>query len=241
MNLKSSNLKFVLGITYLAIISVGLYFLFSVVDIKDLTSYEFIRENKDIILKYKNENFLFLTILFFIFSTIWIILLGFVTPLLIFSGFVFGKWWGILIILTATTIGATLLYMLVGFFFRETIKEKLAPKFYKLKEFFIKNDILYFMGFRFIGGGGAPFAVQNVIPILFDMSVKNYFIATFIGSMPSMFVTVALGSGIEKVIDQNVELSVSSFLLSPEIYIPIALFFLILIIAFIIRKFYFKQ
>ena len=73
------------------------------------------------------------------------------------------------------------------------------------------------------------------------MPVKNYFIATLIGSTPTMFVTVALGNGIEKVIDQNVELSVSSFLLSPEIYIPIALFFLILIIAFIIRKFYFKQ
>ena len=241
MNLNSLNLKLILGITYLVIISFGLYFLFSVVDIKDLMSYDFIKLNKDIILKYKNENFLFLTIIFFIFSIVWILLLGFAMPLLIFSGFVFGKWWGILIVLTSTTIGATLLYMLVGFFFREAIKEKLAPKFSKLREFFIKNDILYFMSFRFIGGGGSPYAVQNVLPILFDMSVKNYVIATFVGCMPSMFVTVALGSGIEKVIDQNVELSVSTVLFSPEIYIPIIAFFIILFIAFVIRKFYFKQ
>ena len=241
MNLNSLNLKLILGITYLVIISFGLYFLFSVVDIKDLMSYEFIRLNKDIILKYKNENFLFLIFIFFIFSIVWVLLLGFAMPLLIFSGFVFGKWWGILIVLTSTTIGATLLYMLVGFFFREAIKEKLAPKFSKLKEFFSKNDILYFMSFRFIGGGGSPYAVQNVLPILFDMSVKNYVIATFVGSMPSMFVIVALGSGIEKVIDQNVELSVSTVLFSPEIYIPIIAFFIILFIAFVIRKFYFKQ
>ena len=241
MNLNSLNLKLILGITYLVIISFGLYFLFSVVDIKNLMSYDFIKLNKDIILKYKNENFLFLTIIFFIFSIVWVLLLGFAMPLLIFSGFVFGKWWGILIVLTSTTIGATLLYMLVGLFFREAIKEKLAPKFSKLKEFFIKNDILYFMSFRFIGGGGAPYAVQNVLPILFDMSVKNYVIATFVGSMPSMFVTVALGSGIEKVIDQNVELSVSTVLFSPEIYIPIIAFFIILFIAFVIRKFYFKR
>ena len=241
MNLNSLNLKLILGITYLVIISFGLYFLFSVVDIKDLMSYDFIKLNKDIILKYKNENFLFLTIIFFIFSIVWVLLLGFAMPLLIFSGFVFGKWWGILIVLTSTTIGATLLYMLVGFFFREAIKEKLAPKFSKLREFFIKNDILYFMSFRFIGGGGSPYAVQNVLPILFDMSVKNYVIATFVGCMPSMFVTVALGSGIEKVIDQNVELSVSTVLFSPEIYIPIIAFFIILFIAFVIRKFYFKQ
>ena len=162
-------------------------------------------------------------------------------PLLLFSGFVFGKWWGILIVLTATTIGATFLYMLVGFFFRDAIKTNLAPRFSKLKDFFIRYDIIYFKSFRFIGGGGTPYEVQNVLPILFDMPLKNYIIATFVGSMPSMFVTVALGSGIEKVIDQNSEISVSSVLFSPDIYLPLIGFFIILIIAFIIKKFYFKQ
>ena len=240
MNLSSLNFKLFLGITYLAILSIGLYFLFSIVDLKDLMSYEFIRLNKDVILKYRSENFLFVTTIFFVFCVIWVLLLGFAMPLLIFSGFVFGKWWGILIVLTSTTLGATLLYMMVGFFFHDAIKDKLAPKFFKLKKFFIKNDVLYFMSFRFIGGGGTPYAIQNVLPILFDMSVKNYVIATFIGSLPSMFVTVALGNGIEKVIDQNAELSISTALFYPEIYIPIIVFFIILIIAFIIQKFYFK-
>ena len=110
MNVNHLNFKLILGITYLAIISIGLYFLFSVVDIKDLMSYEFIRSNKDIILEYKNNNFLLLTAIFFTFSVIWVLFLGFATPLLIFSGFVFGKWWGIVFVLTSTTIGASLLY-----------------------------------------------------------------------------------------------------------------------------------
>ena len=241
MKLNTLKLKLTLGVTYLALISIGLYFLFSFVDIKDLTSYEFIRLNKDIILKYKNENFFYLTVAFFVFCIIWILLLGFAMPLLIFAGFVFGKWWGILIVITSTTIGASLLYVLVGYFFRETIEEKLAPKFSKLREFFRKNDIIYFMTYRFVGGGGTPYAIQNVLPILFNMPLRNYVIATLIGSTPSMFVTVALGSGIESVIDQNVKLSISSVLLSPEIYIPIIGFFIILIIAFFIKKIYFKN
>tara|TARA_B110000438_G_C15788964_1_gene639747 strand:+ start:276 stop:1001 length:726 start_codon:yes stop_codon:yes gene_type:complete len=241
MNLQSLNLKLFLGIAYLSIISVGLFFLFSHVDVKDLMSYEFIRENKDIILKYKNENFLFLTTIFFIFSIIWVLLLGFAMPLLIFSGFVFGKWWGILIALTSTTIGATSLYILVGFFFKEAIQNKLAPKFSKLKDFFNKNDILYFATFRFVGGGGMPFAVQNVLPVLFNMPAKNYVIATLVGSAPSMFVTVSLGSGIESIIDQNASLSLVAVLFSPEIYIPIIAFFIILIVALLIKKYYFKQ
>ena len=162
-------------------------------------------------------------------------------PLLIFAGFVFGKWWGIFLIITSTTIGATLLYILVGYFFRETINKKLAPKFYKLKKFFEKNDTLYFMTYRFLGGGGIPYAVQNILPILFDMPVKNYFIATLLGSIPSMFITVALGSGVSKIIDQNAELSFSIILFSPDIYLPIIGFFVILVISFFIKKFYFNK
>ena len=130
MNTRSLSLKLILGVIYLTIIIIGLYFLFSIIDIKDLTSFEFIRSNQNIILEYKNENFLFLSIVFFIFSVVWTLLLGFATPILLFSGFVFGKWWGILIVLVSTTIGATLLYLLAGLFFQDVIEEKLAPKFY---------------------------------------------------------------------------------------------------------------
>ena len=241
MNTNSLNLKLILGLIYLAIISVGLYFLFSTIDIKDLTSYEFIRSNKDIILKYKKENFLFLTLIFFFFSIIWVLLLGFAMPLLIFSGFVFGKWWGIVIVLVSTTVGATFLYILAGYFFKDIIEEKLTPKFLRLQEFFKKNDTIYFMTYRFIGGGGTPYAIQNILPVLFNMPLKNYIIATFIGSMPSMFISVALGSGIENIIDKNEKLSILNVIGSQEIYLPIIGFLVILIIAFFIKKTYFKS
>ena len=161
-------------------------------------------------------------------------------PILIFAGFVFGKWWGIFLVVTSTTIGATLLYFLVGVFFREFVEEKLAPKFSKLRKYFNKNDIIYFMCFRFVGGGGAPFAVQNILPIIFNMPIRNYAVATFVGSLPSMFVTVALGSGIENVIDQNKNLDTLTVISSPDIYLPIIGFFIILISAFVIKKFFFE-
>jgi uncharacterized membrane protein YdjX (TVP38/TMEM64 family) len=241
MILNSPNLKFIVGTIYLILITTGLYFLFSAIDIKDLMSYEFIKSNKDIILKYKTENFLFLTITFFIFSIIWVLLLGFALPLLLFGGFVFGKWWGILIVLVSTTIGATLLYLLATLFFKDVIEQKLAPKFSKLRKYFSKNDLLYFMFFRFIGGGGAPYAIQNILPILFNMSAKNYFVATLLGSAPSMFVTVSLGDGLENVIDENEDLNIFHLINSPDIYLPIIGFVIILIIAFFAKRFYFLQ
>ena len=73
------------------------------------------------------------------------------------------------------------------------------------------------------------------------MSAKNYIIATLLGIIPTTFVTVALGSGIEKIIDQNAELSFFSAIKSPEIYLPIVGFFIILIIASLIKRFFFKS
>ena len=241
MIITSGKLKITIATVYFSLLFIGLYFLFSAIDLKDLTNYDFIKTNRDIIQEYKQQNFLFLTITFFIFCIIWVLFLGFASPLLLLGGFVFGKWWGISIVLLSTTIGATLLYILAGTFFKDFIEEKLAPKFYRLRELFNKNNILYFMFFRFVGGGGTPFAIQNVLPILFNMPVKNYAIATAVGCLPSMFVTVAIGAGIERVIDENTKISFMTALSSPDIYLPLAGFFIILILAFILKKIFKKK
>ena len=240
MNVKSFNFKLLIAVVYLGLISIGLYFLFSFVDIKELTSLEFIKSNREIILKYRDENYLFLVFLFFIVSVVWTLLLGFATPLLLFSGFVFGKWWGILIIVLSTTVGATLLYMLANLFFKDLIEKYLAPKFSKLKNLFSKNDTMYFMCFRLVGGGGTPFGIQNVLPVLFNMPAKNYFIATLFGSAPSMFISVSLGSGVESIIGNEEEFSFLNIITSPEIYLPITGFVALLVLAFFIKKIYFK-
>jgi uncharacterized membrane protein YdjX (TVP38/TMEM64 family) len=241
MKLESSNLKIYLGAIYLIVLFIAIYFLFSTFDIKDLTSYEFIKENREIILKYKDNNIFFLTIVFFIIIVFLNLLLcPMLVPTLVI-GFIFGKWLGTLILIFGNTLGGVLLYRLAKTFFSDLIEKKFKTKFAKFINFFNKNDTIYFMCFRFIGGGGAPFPIQNILPVLFNMSAKNYIIATFLGILPTTFVTAALGSGIEKIIDQNEELSFLPVIQSPEIYIPIIGFFIILIIALLLKKYFFKE
>ena len=241
MNFKSSNFKIYLGSAYLIVLLMGIYFLFSNFNISDLASYEFIRENKDLILKYKENNIYFLTIIFFIIIVLLNLLL---TPMLLPTlviGFIFGKWLGTLMLVFGNTLGGLLLYLLAKTFFSELIEKKFATRFSKFIEFFNRNETIYFMCFRFIGGGGTPFPIQNVVPVIFNMSIKNYIVATFFGIIPTTFVTVALGSGIENIIDQNAELNFLLVFLSPEIYLPICGFFVLLILGFIVKKFYFKN
>ena len=241
MKLESSNFKIYLGGVYLIVLLIAVYFLFSTFDLKDLTSYEFIKENRDTILKYKDNNIFFITIIFFI-ITIFLNLL--LCPMLIPTlviGFIFGKWLGTLILIFGNTLGGFLLYRLAKTFFSDLIEKKFKTKFSKFIVFFNKNETIYFMCFRFIGGGGTPFPIQNILPVLFSMSAKNYIIATLLGIIPTTFVTVALGSGIEKIIEQNAKLSFLPVIQSPEIYLPIIGFFIILVVALFIKKLYFKE
>ena len=240
MKLESSNFKIYLGGVYLIVFFIAVYFLFSTFDLKDLASYEFIKENREAILKYKDNNIFFLTIIFFIITIFLNLLLcPMLLPTLII-GFIFGKWLGTLILIFGNTIGGFLLYRLAKTFFSNLVEKKFKTKFSKFIDFFNKNETIYFMCFRFIGGGGTPFPIQNILPVLFNMSSKNYIIATLVGILPTTFVCVALGSGIEKIIDQNAELSFLPVIQSPEIYLPIIGFFVLLLSAFFIKKFFFK-
>jgi len=241
MKLESSNFKIYLGGVYLIVLLIAVYFLLSTFDLKDLTSYEFIKENRDMILKYKDNNIFFLTIIFFIITiSLNLLLCPMLIPTLVI-GFIFGKWLGTLILIFGNTLGGFLLYRLAKTFFSDLIEKKFKTKFSKFIGFFNKNDTIYFMCFRFIGGGGTPFPIQNVLPVLFNMSTKNYIIATLLGIIPTTFVTVALGSGIEKIIEQNAKLSFLPVIQSPEIYLPIIGFFIILVVALFIKKLYFKE
>ena len=237
MNLK---LKLLLGTIYLICFSALMFIIFSNFDFKDFSDINFIKNNQQLLNDFKSENILLTSVLFLIFSIIWILLLGFGSPLALFSGFVFGKWFGTLIAVFSFSIGATLLYYLANFFIRDFIKNKFSVKIEKYIDLFNKNDFLYFTLFRFTGGG-MPFAIQNVLPVIFDMKIKKYFFSTLLGIVPGVFIITSLGAGIGNFIDKNEFITWKDLIKDPEIYIPIIVFIAVLILASFINKFFFNN
>jgi uncharacterized membrane protein YdjX (TVP38/TMEM64 family) len=233
MNLK---LKLLLGTVYLICFSALMFVIFSNFDFKDLTDVTFFKNNQQLLNKFKLENIFLLFFLFSFFTIIWIVLLGFGTPLALFAGFVFGKWAGTLILVVSLSIGATLLYILANFFFKDYIQKKFSTRVEKFINLFNKNDFLYFMLFRFTGGG-MPFAIQNILPVMFNMKIKKYFFATLLGIIPSSFIITSLGAGVGNFINKNDSIVLIDLIKDPEIFIPIIVFFVVLVIAAIINKF----
>ena len=125
MNIK---LKFLIGTVYLICFSTLMFIIFSNFDLKDLTDINFFKNNQELLNNFKTENIFLLSALFSIFSIIWIILLGFGSPLALFAGFVFGKWLGTLIAVVSFSIGASLLYCLANYFFKDFIKKNYHRK-----------------------------------------------------------------------------------------------------------------
>jgi uncharacterized membrane protein YdjX (TVP38/TMEM64 family) len=237
----NTKLKITLGIAYLISLGILLFFVFSFLDLTRLTDYSYIKENTENLIEFKNDNTKVFIISFYIFVIIWILMLGFGSPLSLVSGFIFGKYIGTFICLTSFTIGCSFLYLLANAYFRDLVEKYLENKIGKLKNLFNKNELIYFMLFRFVGGGGIPFGIQNVLPVIFNMRIKNYIYATFLGLVPTTFIICSIGSGIENIIENNESPTIFDAILNPEIYIPLLSFILILIISYFIKNKVFKN
>jgi len=170
----------------------------------------------------------------------WVLLLGFATPIFLIGGFIFGKWMGTILVVLGLSVGATMVYIIANYFFKDLIEDKFSKKFSNLKEKFEKNEFLFFLIYRFIGG--IPFSISNFLPTLFNVKIKNFFFGSLIGMTPQLFIGTSIGSGIENVINTNEEFpSYFSLLFDREIYIPIIFFILFIVISFLLRKKIYKN
>ena len=117
----SKSLKLYLGITYLIILIVFLYLIFSYIDITRLSDFLYYKEIQTTFEQQIGRNLYLNLFIFFLFSIIWVSLLGFGSPLLLISGILFGKWIGTLISVFSISIGALILYTIANFFFKDLI------------------------------------------------------------------------------------------------------------------------
>ena len=237
---KAKKIKLFVGLFYVALVGGFLYYLFSKFSFDEITSYEFIKNNRDYFFGLRQSNLFLLGLIFIFFSIMWVFAAGFASPLALFAGFIFGKWFGLIFSLVGMTIGATLLYIFCNYFLKEIIKDKFLNRFSNLDKKFKKSEFIYLLIYRFVGG--IPFQVQNILPCMFNVKVYNYFWSTFLGLLPSLFLVVSIGSGLEEIIDQNLEApTIIDLITSSSIYIPLIAFFSLLGITIFFRKIFYNN
>ena len=222
-------------------ITIFLFFFFSKFSLSEISSYDWIRENRSYFLELKNSNLLFVFLIFLIFTILWVFpFLGFGFPVALLGGFIFGKWIGTIVVVLGLSIGATFLYIFGNYFLKDIVREKFLNKYQYLEMKFKESEFFYLLIYRFIPG--IPWQLSCILPTIFNVRVRNFFFSSLIGIIPPIFLAVSIGNGLEKVIDQNSKVpKVKDIIFLPEIYFPILGFFALILITIFIRRVFFKN
>ena len=238
---KSKKIKLFIGLFYITILGLFLYYLFSKFSLQQLFSYEFIKDNIEYFSKIKKSNLLLLSLSFLLFTILWVFpFLGFGSPIALLGGFILGKWLGLTIVVLGLSIGATFLYIFGNFFLKDFVREKFLNKFVNLENKFKKSEFFYLLIYRM--AGGIPWQLSCILPTLFNVKVVNFFFATLIGIIPQVFLVVSIGNGLETVINQNLEPpGIIDIISTPSIYLPLGIFLILIIMTIFLRKLFYKK
>jgi len=234
---RLSKIKIFLGLAYLGIVSLVViaFFYFGA---NTFLSPSYLVENKNYIFELRDQNLFLISSVYFFFSIIWVFLMGFGTPLVIFAGFAFGTILGSILSIFSFTIGATLLYLFANHYFKDLVEKYLGTKYASIKQNVNQNELSYFFSLRVIPG--IPFPIKNLLPVLFNMKLKNFFLATLFGEAAPIIISVSIFSGLSNAFESDKDLNLN-LLFSPEIFFPLLALAMMSLIANLVKKKYFNK
>tara|TARA_B110000211_G_scaffold233059_1_gene298262 strand:- start:959 stop:1675 length:717 start_codon:yes stop_codon:yes gene_type:complete len=223
--------KYIIPLSIVIIAIVGFTLL------RDYLSYETLRNNHESLVNFKNENY-WVTVIIFIIS--YITLVTFALPgspiASLTGGFLFGLAFGTFLNVTAAATGATLIFLAAKNGFGNKLTQRIDASegsIRKIRDGIKRDEISYLLLIRLIPI--IPFAVANLVPALFGVSLRNFFFTTYIGIIPGGLVFTWLGSGLSDIFKQNQE---PNFSIIFEIYVigPILCLCLLSFLPIILKK-----
>jgi len=234
---RLSKIKIFLGFAYLSIVTaVVIAFFYYGVD--TFLSPSYLIDNKKYIFELRDQNLFLISSVYFFFSIIWVFLMGFWTPLVVFAGFAFGTVLGSILSIFSFTIGATLLYIFANHYFKDLVEKYLGSKYSGLKNNVNQNELSYFFSLRVIPG--IPFPIKNLLPVLFNMKLKNFFLATLFGEAIPIIISVSIFSGLSNAFESDKDLNLN-LLFAPEVSFPLLALAVMSLIANYVKKKYFNK
>lgn len=158
--------------------------------------------------------------------------------LTIVAGLFFGWLVGGIVVAFAATIGATALFLAARSAFGDVLHRKLGDRVARLAEGLERDAFGYLLVLRL--APVFPFWVINIAPALFNVPVRSYVLATFLGILPGTFAYAYLGTGLDSVLSaaetSGRTISVAD-LVTPEITAAFLVLALVAAIPTVVRKF----
>ena len=109
----------------------------------------------------------------------------------LFGGAVFGLTWGVVLVSFASTIGATLAFLMARFLLYDFVKAKFRDRYDRIQEGFNKNGGFFVFSIRLVPL--IPFFVANLLFGLTPVRVGSFYLFSQLGMLPGTIVYVNAG------------------------------------------------
>jgi uncharacterized membrane protein YdjX (TVP38/TMEM64 family) len=116
------------------------------------------------------------------------------TVLSLTFGYLFGRWVAAALVVTAGTVGATILFLAARYLFGENVRRKLGRVGERIDSEFVHDGFSWLLFMRLMPI--FPYFLVNLIPALTAMRARTFMAATFIGILPSTLIVTNLGEAL---------------------------------------------
>lgn len=142
-------------------------------------------------------------------------------------GFLFGRWVGTLLIVSAATIGATIVFLAARHLFADAARRRLGPRAQRVVEGFERDAVNYLLFLRLVPV--FPFWLANLVPAFTPVRTRTFVLTTALGILPGTFVFANLGESLGRIESPDQ-------LLSPEVLLALGLLGLLALLPVALRK-----
>ncbi|WP_415300354.1 TVP38/TMEM64 family protein [Candidatus Pelagibacter sp. Uisw_134_02] len=229
------NYKIMIALCYLVLIFFFFSFFFDFQFNKE-EIVNFLITNKDKLDHYIENNIFNLFLVFFIFSILWTICLGFGLPTMMLAAYLFDPLNGTLLLVASKTIGVAIIFIFYkkifkeNFFKKRTFKQINQKKITKLVK---KNELYYLILLRLFPG--IPVQVIDIFPLFIGVKFKNYLLSKFLGSLLPHYLIINFFNSFYKNLENNLSTSLD-LSVTTDLLLAFLVFSLFIILGNFIKK-----
>jgi len=198
-------------------------------------SFQALKDNRDLLLGWRDENYLLATLTF---VAVYAFLSGLSVPvglwMTLVGGFLFGTVAGGFLSLAGASMGATMIFLAARYAFADALRAKCGSAVVKMEAGFKENQLNYMLVLRLVPL--FPFWLVNLVPAFLNVSLRVYILGTCFGMIPGALVYASVGNGLGRVFEAGGEPDLG-LIFAPEILIPIIGLAVLALIPVIYKKF----
>ena len=206
----SMNPKIILAMAAVALISA--FFIF---DLQQYFNLEYLRSQKEALAQLNSDNPALVALAYFI---VYLLVAALALPaaaiLTLAGGAIFGFWKGFVLVSFASTIGATIAFLLTRYLFHDSVEKRFGERLGTINRGLEKEGAFYVFGLRLVPL--FPFVMVNSVLALTKLKTLTFYWASQLGMLAGTAVYVYAGT-------QLAEIESVGDVLSPQLLLAFAL------------------